>query len=676
MALIDIRQIILEQINPVTNNPFPGDEGIKIVIDCNETINIDPVYIAGAEKVYTNDKQVVAYNFEENLLYGYDLTINFTDFDTRLFSFLTNGIYYGEDLARKNIFGQVIPDGFDSIPGAGFDIYQMSNYRKWVVNLTPPAIRPDPPTWLTVTEVGVPTIADTEYPGSAWNGEDAERRDLVKRKYIKFEDRSDDTITNELLIEERQRLIDAGEEPQLYDYILSRTVSTHTSYVIDNETSQVITDLETGWTHFNLLSMSSVLAIGSGDFVPSSWKPKAVPGVKYNFFCAFETSSFYEQFDGENYSIPRFIKEALANNPSVDYTGEDVLANTYFHLTLDPGARDYFRYLSEEQETNYPLIGTQDFAEAQRRRENFLDRVRNDSNAIVSGYLRSGDGILDNFYDPAETDYLNKTVTIRKQVQFNQESDIVLTCYIVYMPEDEKEIFNLDITAQAYRQRIPFIAPTFFSLTPAKIPIEEETYAVDFYGQNDEAIYYRDMQEQLASGVGAGGMKSPHSTARNYANLFSTTVFAENYKGADRNGYYRLEFPCCHADPPSLNISREFTSPIGVIHARDDYINNRSAININYTGNPEPEPEPTSEPPTIDPIQEGIGWVTGYGIVGATVHIIWPNGDTTESSPSSLGVWVGFPPSRLIGGQIVQAYQIEHGKNPSEIVSTEVIRNT
>ena len=75
--------------------------------------------------------------------------------------------------------------------------------------------------------------------------------------------------------------------------------------------------------------------------------------------------------------------------------------------------------------------------------------------------------------------------------------------------------------------------------------------------------------------------------------------------------------------------------------------------------------QPTSEPPVINEVLAGDADVTGTGIPGSTVTIIWPDGSSDSVTVEPDDTWVAAPPGTLLLGQEISAVQTTPGMLPS-----------
>lgn len=79
-----------------------------------------------------------------------------------------------------------------------------------------------------------------------------------------------------------------------------------------------------------------------------------------------------------------------------------------------------------------------------------------------------------------------------------------------------------------------------------------------------------------------------------------------------------------------------------------------------------------SREPTVDTVQETASFITGSGIPGSTISLLFPNSATTTTTVEPSGTWiVPVPPSELplIGGSAIEVTQTE----PNMIISNPVI---
>ena len=84
-----------------------------------------------------------------------------------------------------------------------------------------------------------------------------------------------------------------------------------------------------------------------------------------------------------------------------------------------------------------------------------------------------------------------------------------------------------------------------------------------------------------------------------------------------------------------------------------------------------PVPE-QSDKPIINPIYDSDDYVTGEGVPGATVEVRFPDGTVERVIVDRDGRWVAPIPYPLYDEEIVEARQIESGKEPSDWVSERV----
>ena len=84
-----------------------------------------------------------------------------------------------------------------------------------------------------------------------------------------------------------------------------------------------------------------------------------------------------------------------------------------------------------------------------------------------------------------------------------------------------------------------------------------------------------------------------------------------------------------------------------------------------------PTPE-KSDRPIINPIYDSDDYVTGEGVPGATVEVRFPDGTIERVIVDGDGRWVAPTPYPLYDEEIVEARQIEFGKEPSDWVAERV----
>ena len=84
-----------------------------------------------------------------------------------------------------------------------------------------------------------------------------------------------------------------------------------------------------------------------------------------------------------------------------------------------------------------------------------------------------------------------------------------------------------------------------------------------------------------------------------------------------------------------------------------------------------PTPE-KSDKPIINPIYDSDDYVTGEGVPGATVEVRFPDGTIERVIVDRDGRWVAPIPYPLYDEEIVEARQIEFGKEPSDWVAERV----
>lgn len=84
-----------------------------------------------------------------------------------------------------------------------------------------------------------------------------------------------------------------------------------------------------------------------------------------------------------------------------------------------------------------------------------------------------------------------------------------------------------------------------------------------------------------------------------------------------------------------------------------------------------PVPE-KSDKPIINPIYDSDDYVTGEGVPGATVEVRFPDGTIERVIVDGDGRWVAPTPYPLYDEEIVEARQIEFGKEPSDWVYEKV----
>lgn len=667
MPIIDVKKIIIEQIDKETNDVI--ENGRKYELDCSTSMDMEPVYINGEERVYQDETAVVLHNVTAPNIYGYDLIVNTADFTLSMYAFLSDGMYNDGSFRReKNIF----LNNWDGTWTAGWSESTMRN-RNW---FAPMEVSNNEGFSGTSGSYSIVNGIDVNNPGSVASGTPDSVRTYTRRFVKPDSIRSLDTVYNDSLIALSNTLRSNGGERT--NYVVQEdgtTIAYGLQSVPGASTSPVSSGVAgsdgTGWARFKLLSSCSIYAMSSGTYSNNTWMPTAQPNTLYNLVFGLEnvasTTKTYTNSDGstEPRSLSRFMRDIPARQ------------KPYFslYITANPNARTMFEYFPGE--TGRSSVVEYDEGAALSMGIRLRSFINDDPYVILDKTFAQLEGELWSTTETSE-EYLHKVTTYRKQFEFEPGSNFMLTAYMYYYVNPIEDISTWDTTAEVFTVNAPVISFSYRSLTFARNKIDNQPFVFDYYDTEEEYLtdaerYFEgDTTTGIDDDLLLGHYKTLHSSMRNYLNFFKMTLYADNYSGADHDGYYRLEFPVCYADPIPLTINKEFLEYDITIHARDDYIKNRSSLYINMTVEDEPEEEISAEP-TIFDIIEGASWIEGEGEPGAEVVVILPNGNELSGTVTAGGDWFVISiGAQLVAKQTVEAYQTEDGKLPSPRVSTVV----
>ena len=128
------------------------------------------------------------------------------------------------------------------------------------------------------------------------------------------------------------------------------------------------------------------------------------------------------------------------------------------------------------------------------------------------------------------------------------------------------------------------------------------------------------------------------------------------------NGKVEITVPDDYNGPDKVTV--EVTVKVG-----DEDVKNKIEVTIRDKYVPTPE---KSEKPIINPIYDSDDYVTGEGVPGATVEVRFPDGTIERVIVDGDGRWVAPTPYPLYDEEIVEARQIEFGKELSDWVYEKV----
>lgn len=619
---------MIEEVVPQTNMVNPS--GRKYVIDCNENVEISPVIESGQEYLHESDGRIFAYNLTPDKHYGYDLTINFSDFDLDLFAFISNGVYRREGTEISNLMAQGSEIGNPEAPvydtQAGWTDAILENTRRWFIQgaeegtpMTDAQVRLRSPIRGGALR---PMYVEDGYIGLSFNYRTTGSNwpDLVatsRRKYIRFDaTRQIDQQMTDFVEQISNRYGDDENAPSTDpNYYFRSMVAGHylealtpdadgstirsrraftTSYVIQSPNNNGIT----GFYQFGIMKGQSWMVVAGGTTYPAisgegRWRVRSVIGVTFNFMCVLESSNYVIPYNKDPneppYDMARFYHE-MRQLP-VSFGADRILESTYLYITLNPNARRNMRqfYQGDPRGATY---FTNNVTYAADNYQRIMDMVDNDVSVVLFDNLLNLRPFFVGTGTTMEPDHLNKSWVLRRQVRFDTEDAIKLSYFVIFMPTSNANnpwVAPTDTTPPVLRNGIPLVSTCFNTLVPAVVPYTEQGYVHRTYSGNEENKYLTDMQRYVGEGQGDvfenveyGGMKSEHSSIRVNPRLFKTTLYTERFDGTSPVGYYKLDFPLCHAEPSNITINgTEFSSHIATIHARDDFINYKSAIYIN-----------------------------------------------------------------------------------------------
>ena len=130
------------------------------------------------------------------------------------------------------------------------------------------------------------------------------------------------------------------------------------------------------------------------------------------------------------------------------------------------------------------------------------------------------------------------------------------------------------------------------------------------------------------------------------------------------NGEVEITVPDDYNGPKDITI--KVTVPVD---GEDVETEIKVTIKDKYVPIPTPE---KSEKPIINPIYDSDDYVTGEGVPGATVEVRFPDGTVERVIVDGDGRWIAPIPYPLYDEEIVEARQIEFGKEPSDWVYEKV----
>ena len=130
------------------------------------------------------------------------------------------------------------------------------------------------------------------------------------------------------------------------------------------------------------------------------------------------------------------------------------------------------------------------------------------------------------------------------------------------------------------------------------------------------------------------------------------------------NGEVEIKVPDDYNGPKDITI--KVTVPVD-----GEKVETEIKVTIKDKYVPVPTPE-KSDKPIINPIYDSDDYVTGEGVPGATVEVRFPDGTIERVIVDGDGRWVAPVPYPLYDEEIVEARQIEFGKEPSDWVAERV----
>lgn len=148
----------------------------------------------------------------------------------------------------------------------------------------------------------------------------------------------------------------------------------------------------------------------------------------------------------------------------------------------------------------------------------------------------------------------------------------------------------------------------------------------------------------------------------------STATGSVTFSGLSTGTYTMVE-----TTPPSGYEANTTTYSVVVASNGTVTINGTAASAFSVANTP--IPTAVSDPPTTNSVFTNNSIVTGLGIAGSTITIIWPGGSVSTASVGANGIWSVMVPGgvTLTVGQTISAFQIETNKLPSTLVTTTVL---
>lgn len=104
--LYGVKYAEFEEIDKLTQEPV--EDGVKVIVDTSESVEFEPVFSEGEEKIARSDEKVLAIVRTDDLLIGYDVTFKDNTFDPEIAGLIEGAVLY-KDSANGVIKGYRSP---------------------------------------------------------------------------------------------------------------------------------------------------------------------------------------------------------------------------------------------------------------------------------------------------------------------------------------------------------------------------------------------------------------------------------------------------------------------------------------------------------------------------------------------------------------------------------------
>ena len=94
--LYGVKYAEFEEIDKLTQEPV--EDGVKVVVDTSESVEFEPVFSEGEEKIARSDEKVLAIVRTDDLLIGYDVTFKDNTFDPEIAGLIEGAVLYKDSV--------------------------------------------------------------------------------------------------------------------------------------------------------------------------------------------------------------------------------------------------------------------------------------------------------------------------------------------------------------------------------------------------------------------------------------------------------------------------------------------------------------------------------------------------------------------------------------------------